>query len=360
MDSYERVMAALDHRVPDRPPLNYYGTPETDRKLLAHLGLDSREALLRHLGADMRYVGAKYVGPSQFCGAMGYNTASGTDMWGVGWKPVSNDYCTYYEIVHHPLAEAQSMRDIEAHAWPRQDWLSVDHFKQQIDAFNEDQRYAIVFSAGPFLETAWAMRGFERFLMDLIDVPEIADLLLKKVVDYHLELFHRAVDAAEGGIDIVWTASDIGMQTGMMFSPQVWRDRIKAQHRRLVEPFKRMGLRTRYHTDGNVVPVIEDLIEIGIDLLDPIQPGTADMEPENLRDRFGGRISFYGGVDTQHLMPFGTVEQIERQVVRLIEVLGEQGGYIAAASNAVQPDVPVENILALYRTAREYRYPLTV
>jgi uroporphyrinogen decarboxylase len=117
-----------------------------------------------------------------------------------------------------------------------------------------------------------------------------------------------------------------------------------------------MGMKTRYHTDGSVAPIIEDLIEMGLDLLDPSQPRTAGMEAEELYGRFGGRLSFYGGLDTQHLLPHGTAGQVEAEVLRLIDVLGGSGGYVVAASNAVQPDVPVENVLALYETAREYRY----
>ena len=117
-----------------------------------------------------------------------------------------------------------------------------------------------------------------------------------------------------------------------------------------------MGLKTRYHSDGSLVPIIEDLIEMGLDLLDPIQPKASGMEAENLYKLFGGRISFYGGVDTQELLPMGKPEDIKRDVLRLIDVLGKNGGYIVAASNAVQPDVPINNILTLYRTAREYRY----
>ena len=141
-----------------------------------------------------------------------------------------------------------------------------------------------------------------------------------------------------------------------MFSPELWRERIRPFHKELIEPFKRMGLKTRYHMDGSIIPIIEDLIEMGLDLLDPIQPNTKGMDAENLRALFGKRISFYGGVDTQRLLPYGSAREVEDEVLRLISILGSNGGYVIAASNAVQPDVPIENILTLYRTAREYRY----
>ena len=355
MTSYERVMTALSHRKPDRPPLNYFGTEETTRKLLTHLRLETHEELLRYFGADMRYVSARYVGPEEFSGPCGYSS-SGKDMWGVVWKPVSNDFCTYNEVVHHPLAGMETLEELRAYPWPSPDWLSVSHLREDISSINQSERRAIVWSAGTFFETAWWLRGFEQFLVDMVERPDITEFILMKATRFLKEVTMRALEAAAGQIDILWSASDIGMQSGMMFSPDLWREQIKPWQRELIEPFRQMGLKTRYHSDGAIVPVIEDLIEMGLDLLDPIQPKAKGMEAEHLKARFGGRISFYGGVDTQELLPFGSARQVEEEVVRLIRVLGANGGYIVAASNAVQPDVPMENILALYRTAGEYRY----
>lgn len=355
MTSRERVICALEHKRPDRPPLNYFGTEETTAGLLRHLGLESGEDLLRYFGADMRYVSARYIGPDTFSGAFGYSTG-GTDMWGIGWRSVGNDWCRYHDPVVHPLAQAETVKDIEAYDWPTVDWLSVAHVREAIRNFNQEEPKAIVFPMGSFLEIGWAMRGLENFLADLIEQPEMVEAILGRVTALCKEITMRALEAAEGEIDIVWSAGDVGMQTGMMFSPELWRDWISPFQRDLIEPFKRMGLKTRYHTDGSVVPIIEDLIEMGLDLLDPIQPDTPGMDPENLIRLFKGRISFYGGMDTQKLLPFGTPDEVEREVLKRIHILGSDGGYIVAASNSVQPDVPIENVLALYRTARDYRY----
>ena len=355
MTSYERVMAALNHEKPDRPPLNYFGTEETTQKLLSHLHLETIEDLRCYFGADMRYVSPKYVGPPEFSGPSGFATG-GTDMWGVEWKPAANTFATYNEVASHPLAEARTLKELEAHNWPSPDWMSVSDLKEEIEALNQAEPRAIVLPAGGFFEIAWFLRGLEQFLMDMLQRPHFADFIHGKVTRFYKEVTTRALEASDGQIDIVWSSSDVGMQTGMICSPEMWREQIKPWHRELVVPFKEMGLKTRYHTDGSVEPIIEDLIEMGLDLLDPIQPKAEGMEAENLQAKFGGRISFYGGVDTQELLPFGTPQQVEEDVLRLIEVLGSNGGYVAAASNAVQPDVPVEYILALYRTAREYRY----
>ncbi len=356
MNSRERVMAAIEHRRPDRPPLNYFGTPETTDKLLAHLKLETHEDLLRAFGADMRYVAPRYTGPTAFSGSSGYSTG-GTDMWGVEWQPVSNDTCTYFEVVRHPLAQARTVQDVAQFDWPNPDWMSVDGIRADIQDLNRDEPRAIVLPMGSFFEIAWYLRGLEQFLMDLIENPPLATAILEKVTGFLQTMNQRSLEAADGRIDIVWSASDVGMQTGMLISPDIWREYVRPWHREFVTPYKKMGLKSRYHTDGAVTPIIDDLIEMGVDLLDPIQPKATGMEAENLAARFGGRIAFYGGVDTQELLPFGTPDAVEAEVLRLIRVLGSSGGYMAAASNAVQPDVPIDNILALYRTAREYKYP---
>ena len=355
MTSKERVIAVLEHRRPDRVPLNYYGTPETDRKLMEHLGIETRDELLRRLGTDMRYIGPEYAGPDCYSGIHGYHSG-GTDMWGMQWQPAGNEFTTYTELVGSPLAGATTLGDVEAYPWPSADWLSVGHVKQAIEEANRDEPRAVVLAVGEFLEIACGMRGKEQFLVDMLLEPDIARAMLERVIDICETALKRAVEEAEGGIDIVWTGSDVGMQTGMQFSPELWREMVQPFQRRLIEPFKKMGLKTRYHSDGAIAPIIPDLIEMGLDLLDPIQPNVPGMDPENLRALSAGRLAYYGGVDTQHLMPYGTPAEIEAKVLELIEILGDAGGYIAAASNAVQPDVPVENILTLYRTAREYRY----
>ena len=356
MTSRERVIAAIEHRKPDRVPLNYFGTDDTDRKLMEHLGLSTRDELLCHLGTDMRYVRAEYSGPSAFTGIHGYHSGGGTDMWGMKWKEVRNEFTAYNELIESPLAGAQTPADVERHAWPSADWLSVGHLKGAIAEANRDEPRAIVYAVAEFFEISCELRGTEQFLMDMVMQPDIARAILGRVIEICRTVLLRGVEEAEGEIDIVWTGSDVGMQTGMMFAPELWREIVKPLHRTLIEPFGKMGVKTRYHSDGGVAPIIPDLIEMGLDLLDPIQPNTPGMDPQNLKALSAGRLAYYGGVDTQHLMPYGTAAEVEAKVLELIETLGAEGGYVAAASNAVQPDVPVENALALYRTAREYRY----
>jgi uroporphyrinogen decarboxylase len=349
-------MAVLNHQKPDRPPLNYYGTEATTQKLLKHLGFATRLELQQHLGADFRYVGPEYVGPSELCGITGFH-CGGTDVWGIRWIPAPNAYCTYYNSIPS-LANAETIEDLDNHPWPKLDWFSFRNLKEQIKKLNDLDRYAIVYADCNFFEVGGWMRGLEQILIDIIERPEFVQHLLQKVTTFYRDLAMRAIDAAGDGIDIIWSTSDVGTQTSLMFSPATWRQQIKPWHQMLITPFKQMGFKTRYHSDGAIAPIIEDLIEMGLDLLDPIQPDTPGMSPEELTGKFRGRLAYYGGINTQTLLPHGTAKEVETEVLRYIRVLGEQNsyGYCVAASNSLQPDVPVENILTMFRTAKEYRY----
>lgn len=355
MTSYERVMTALNHKNPDRPPINYIATPEMNNKLKKHLKIENQEDLLRYLGADIRYVTPKYAGPKEFIGVSGV-AGAGKDFWGVEWEALKNKFGTYNEISYYPLAHVKTVKEVEEYSWPKLDWFDMSHLKDEIKRINDKERRAIMFFAGGAFESPWYMRGLERFLMDLIECPEIAVAISKKVMEFYRERAMRAIEASDGQIDVFGSGGDIGTQKGMMLSPELWRKCIKPQTKELITPFKEMGFKTFYHSCGSIVPVIGDFIEMGLDVLDPIQPKAEGMDPNFLKNKFGDRLSFHGGIDEQELLPLGTPQEVEKEVVRIIDILGGNGGYIVCSSHAIQPDTPVENALAMFRTAREYRY----
>ncbi len=326
-----------------------------NQKLMAHAGVHSEQELLRFLKTDIRRVTGRYVGPSHLCGAAGVG-AVGRDFLGIVWKPKDYGLGTYNEIVFHPLAHVKTVREVDEYEWPSPDWFDMSHLKEEIKRINDTERYAILFFAGGAFETPWYMRGLERFLLDLVECPAIAEAIARHSTAFYKERAVRALEATDGMIDIIGSGGDIGTQTGMMLSPSLWRKHIKPYSTDLIKPFKEAGFKTFYHSDGSILPVIEDLIGMGLDILDPIQPKAAGMDPEFLKKQYGDRLSFHGGVDIQELLPFGTPAQIETEVKRLISVLGRNGGYIVSAAHGIQPDTPVENVLTLFRTVTDYRY----
>lgn len=350
MEPYERIVCAVRHQPTDRPPIDYVATPEFNASLKRHLAVETDEQLLRRLGVDIRRVEGHFVGPPELSGAAGVG-ALGKDFLGVVWKPMANEFATYNEIAHHPLGIATTVRDIDQYTWPSVDWFEFSHLKEEIRRLNQDRRYAIQLFGGGAFETPWYMRGMSRFLMDLVECPDIAEAICRHVTEFYKQRTLRAIEESDGQIDIILSGGDIGTQRGMMLDPELWRQRIKPFSRQLIATFKDMGLMTYYHSCGSIVPVIEDFIEMGLDILDPIQPKAAGMEAEALKRRFGGRLAFHGGIDEQEPLPRGTPQQVRGEVRRLLDVFREDGGYIVCPAHAVQPDTPVENIVALYDEA---------
>ena len=213
-----------------------------------------------------------------------------------------------------------------------------------------------MFFAGGAFETPWYMRGMERFMMDLVERPDIVDAICSHVEAYYRQRALRVLEAAQGGIDIVGSGGDIGGQTGMLLSPELWRERIKPYTGRLISTFKRMGLATFYHSCGSMVPVIDDLVEVGLDILEPIQVTARGMAPEELFPAVGNRISFHGAIDEVHVLPHATAEEVYAHTTHVIDVLGQNGGYIVAPTHQVQGDTPPENVVAIYDAARDYSW----
>ena len=352
MQPYDRFINAINHEKTDRLPVDFVCTPEFDNKIKKHFGIDEDELLLQKLGVDIRRVSARFAGPDDMMGAAGV-CGVGKDFLGVVWRPVKYELGVYNEIAFHPLAHATTVKEIEEYSWPSVDWFDFSHLKEDIARINRDHRYAIMFFAGGAFETPWYMRGMERFLMDLVECPDIAEAISFHAAEFYKNRALRAIEESDGQIDIIGSGGDIGTQRGMMLSPELWRRHIKPYSKTLIRTFKDMGLKTFYHSCGSIIPVIEDFIEMGIDILDPIQPKAAGMDPDDLKRRFGKRLSFHGGIDEQELLPRGTPEQVRQEVYRYIRILGENGGYIVSPAHAVQPDTPVENIIALYEAATE-------
>ena len=323
-----------------------------------HLELPASDDLvndvLDELDVDLRWISVPFVGPEERATPPLFG--EGTDFWGVGSVRVETPTNVYYEFSHHPLAEAESVADVEAHKWPSLDWWDYSAVPEAIQRANSKGRRAIMFFAGGVFETPWYLCGLEKFLVDLHTRPEIPEAICRHVEEYYLQRALHVIEAAGGDVDIVGSGGDIGTQRGMMLSPEIWRRGIKPFTGRLISTFKQMGLKTFYHSCGAIVPVIDDLIEVGLDLLDPIQVCAEGMSPENLYPRFGDRLSFHGGIDEQELLPHATADEVYDETKRMIDILGQRGGYVVSASHMVQGDTPPENIVAMIQAAKDYCY----
>mgnify|MGYP000533678897 CR=1 FL=1 len=345
----QRVLTALDHREPDRVPIEYFffGTPEMVAKLKAHLRCETDEELRRRLGVDVRRVAPEYVGPPLYSDSAGRYA----DHWGVVRAPVSHGSGSYNEICHYPLADADTIEDLDRHPWPKIEWFDFASLHRQIEQANERDDYAIIMGNGNIFETSWWMRGWEMTLLDLLANQEFLAELLRRVTDWYIAWFTAAFAETKGKIQLAFTADDVAMQNGPLMALDVWRALLKPEHQRLNAVIHSFGAKIIYHCDGAVMDFLEDFAEMGIDALDPLQMNARGMDPVAMKARVGDRLSFHGGVDVQSTLPFGTPASVRARSLELIEVLGRGGGYIFGPAHAIQEDTPVENAVAMFDAA---------
>ncbi len=354
MTSRERVKMALNRQKADRPASSLRCTGEVWDALKQHFNVASEVDVLDKLDTDMRWVSVPYIGPKERSTPTLHGV--GKDLWGNEMRAAKNEFNTYYEIVGHPLADFTSADQVMAYDWPSLDWWDYSKIKGDIKANKKTDDRSILYFAGGAFETPWYMRGMEQFFVDLYENPEIVTAICSKVRDYYYNRALRVLDAADGEIDIIGSGGDIGGQEHLMISPAIWRELIKPHTAGLITPFKKMGLGTFYHSCGSVDAVIEDLIEVGLDLLDPIQVTAGGMQPESLFTHFGDRIGFHGAIDEVELLPHASPEEVYDETMRIISILGGNGGFVVSPSHAVQGDTSVENVIAIYDAVKNYKY----
>jgi uroporphyrinogen decarboxylase len=317
----ERVLLAMSHRTTDRIPisdmcgiLNPPAGEAFNNFLVQNYNTDAITYIVD--AVDTRTITYFYKGPG---------LETGEDFWGVKRKPVSYGEGSYDEICYYPLKDIRTVGELDRHRWPNSDWFQYDIIKDMIKGLNGDEQYCIIAaSAAPF-ETSWAMRGLEQTLMDMVTQPDLVHAIMQRVTDFFIETFSRLLKATDGMIDLVYTSDDIGGQTGMLMSLPMWEEFIKPYHVRINEMVHNMGAKIIYHSDGAIMKAVEGLIDMGIDILQPLQFDARGMDPAILKKMAGTRLCFEGGVSVQKLLPFGTAEEVVNETKNLIDILGKDG-----------------------------------
>lgn len=357
LSSWERVERALAHQEPDRVPFDFWAVPEVWDKLRAALDLrdnasSADEEVLRLLGVDCRLAMARYVGSK----ARQLPDGTWIDAWGTHRRRVSNEFSTYDEYAGHPLADAETVSDVLNWDWASPDDWDVAGVRDQCQQLNADVRHHLRYEVGGIFEWSWALRGFERFLLDLAEKPEVACAIMDRFTDIYIENTVRVIEAAGGLLDMVYTYDDVGIQNGLLISPRMWRKYILPRHQRLNAAIRAATypVRIMYHSCGAVYPLIGAFVDaMDVDVLNPLQPRAAGMDMARIKAEFGNRLSFHGAIDIQHTLPHGTPEEVEAEVQERCHLLGRGGGYICTSAHYIQADTPLENIVAMYTARRE-------
>jgi uroporphyrinogen decarboxylase len=373
MTHKERALAALNHQETDRIPIDFGSTISTTIIMPAY------ENLKRYLGfqhqTQFMVPRAQTVIPDDqvldrfdvdFCGIRLGNFRGGNyreldsttvmDAWGITWKKAEGGH---FINVNGPFQNAEPKLDLlEDHIWPNADEPGLyEGLRERAAHFRRTTDRAIILDLPlGILHQCEFLRGFGEFLMDLLINPEFAIRMMDRVADIWTRITQNALNAVGKNVDIVSWADDLSSQEAPLFSPKIYRDLVKPRHRRMIQAIKSAAdVKIHYHTCGAVYDLIGDLIDIGVDALNPLQVSARNMDPARLKKEFGKRLSFWGGMDTHRLLPFGSPSEVRKEVRKMIDLMGKGGGYILATVHNIQAEVPPENIVAMFEEARSYK-----
>jgi uroporphyrinogen decarboxylase len=383
MTSRERVKTVLEHKIPDRVPIiigvsNATGLkmkPYKGIKRLAGIKTEDRyiydwpelgtaeidEATMQRLHSDVRGVLDWFPQAIYDRNKARPPHAPFIDDWGSGQSEIEPG--VWYPGIH-PMADATTIEELNAYPWPNMDDPTrVAGVRETAKTLAKDNRYAIM--AVPWLlfpfERAHALQGMDKFLMNMAIYPDFSQALLRKVLNLCKKNMGHFLDAIGDNVDIIKIGDDLGMQERLLISPRMYRQFLKPLHAEFITFIKeRTKARVFFHTDGDVFDLIQDFIEIGVDILNPVQTSAGRMSDlAALKTRYGKDIVFCGAIDTQKVLPFGTPEEVRNEVRRVINILGKDGGYMVASVHTIMHEVPPENVLAMVDAVEEFgHYPL--
>jgi uroporphyrinogen decarboxylase len=355
-----RMIKAMHHEVPDRVPVIANLSPPVAEKLIAFLGLDydaapfkalntlisgraSYNDLLVHLGNDCIGIAAESITDPDAATVPGLYS----DEWGLSYQNESG----YLEVVSRPLAAATTTAEIRNYVIP--DPALLERWRTAsllVSRYGES--HAVMGCMGQTMfEMCWNLVGFEKFLMDFMTGEEYIAALFDRLLEYaivHSELLISA------GSDVIFLGDDVGMQSGMLLAPELWRASLKPRLAKLCGHIRscKPSVKIAYHSCGSIAAIIPDLVEMGIDILNPVQPLAHGMELAALKMRYGNKLVFYGGIDVQQCIPFGTIEEISRQVQQAIKDASASGGFIIAPAHIIPSETSPENVLAFFNAVK--------
>ncbi|NOZ73328.1 MAG: hypothetical protein GXP38_15725 [Chloroflexi bacterium] len=349
LTSRERVLTTFRHEEPDHVPCWLGASPEWKALAQDYLTLPDEEALLHYLGDDFRRVFASYVGPPErspdqmLSPGATWRSPFAIERHGYGWgMPLTP-----------PLLKGASLDEVLAFPWPDPDWVDVSHIGQEVKQWGGE--FAILGGEwAPFWHDAIDLLDFDGLIYQMYDNPEIVDVVMSKTADYYLAISRRIFEASADAIDIFFIGNDLGAQTGPLLSPQLFRRFVLPQLKRFVDLGHEYGKLVVLHCDGSIRIFLPDLIAIGMDGIQSVQPFTAGMELEGLKRDFGQALTFMGGIDTQVLIE-GTVAAAKQLTLEALNVMMPGGGYVCSPSHDfLLPETPVENVIVVYETIRDY------
>jgi len=315
--------------------------------LLEHFDTKDFNVVREALGIDSwNYVGPKYIGPE----IPKHEDNVGEDYWGTRFKPVKYGTGVYSEKCFYPLANTSTLEDLEKYRWPQPDWWDFSAIAPGLENLKDRVVLGGFYS---LFEQFNALKPIQDCLVDMYVQPDFVREIFQRLHTYWMEYSRQIFEAGGGNIHLLFISDDVGMQDRMMMDPELWRQFFPPFYSEFIEMAHSYGVKVAYHSDGAIDDIIPDLIEVGADILEPIQHICPGMDRQHLKDAYGKDILFMGGVENQSILPFGTVKEVEEETRECMRILGKGGGYMISSCHNFQPVTPIENILAMYRVIRE-------
>lgn len=342
------MLAAINRQPMDRIPADIWATAEVWTKLRNHFGEKTDIAAELHIDG-FAGVGPEYIGPP----LPHVSQDETVDFWGIRTRRVPHEGGAYDEQSFYPLASARTIDDLNAYAWPSTGWFDYSGMRAKAAEAGKTRAVQCGFMAPFYYHNL--LRGLEQSLVDPLIDPALTHFIIGRISDFFFDHHRRMFEACAGFIDVAQVTDDLGSQAGPLISTEMYQEFYAPHHKRFMDLCHEFRIKVFHHDDGSCRPFLPLLIEMGIDILNPVQWRCPGMEMAGLKAEFGDRICFHGAVENQRILPFGTPAQVRAEVRHCIDSLASDGtGYILAPCHNLQGNTPVENIIAMYDEAWRY------
>lgn len=349
----ERVLKALAHEQPDRVPFFYWDVPEFGVKMMNHLGLENRDQLLDFLDVDFRWVEPNYIGEK----LIEEGGRRKNDIWGVGYSKVTNGDFEYWEATDFPLEGVTDPSVLDDYQWPTTDLFDFTVLPAKFEKYKD---YAIMtapgYSSPGLFRIIQRLLGRKAFLEVVMYHPKFFERLSQKVIEFYTSFIAELFEHEGEKYDFIRIADDFGTQSGLAISTDIWEEDCKPGLEALLELPKKHGVKFYMHSCGAVRKLVPEFISLGASVLDPIQTRAYGMEPTGLKEDFGNYITFCGALDEELLLRKGTPKEVKEGVIQLLDSMAPNGGFILGPSHKLKVETPVENVIAMYEAAKEWKY----
>ena len=343
MTAKERVLRAINHEEVDRIPIGIFGTHlDYEEGLAAHVGVGTIEEMYRNVGIDVWHCRGRlaYAGPEK------HSQGVKTNIWGI---PEKMSETSGYSHQGAPLSEVSSVDEVEAYPWPSADEFEDTGLDQDI---SDHEEFAVVGGINSAIFHIFTyVCGFDNALMMLNLEPEISKAIIRRITDFWAGYLRKVLEIGNGRIDVIENCNDFGTQRSLFISRETFREFFLPPLKRLYDITKEYDAKVMQHSCGSIAPLIPDFIEMGADILNPIQVAADNMVLGELVPKYGESICFYGGIDTQHVLPEGPIERIREDARHLIGLFGRGGGLILSGSQGLLPDIPYDHAMAMFEEA---------